>query len=174
MQKNANDAASAVEFEMNRRSGLFGIMFPGKFLKEHEQLAIQNMKDVFQSRQELMQVYLNVQIELTKNQGQMIIKSKLQYYEGELSQKAMQIKTDLMKFAEAKKNEISSVLERSRIDFMERMDRQDKEVEKYKHNARLYKRMKKSLNNEMEIFISTIDELLKGFKKSLDDKLNQG
>ena len=173
LQKSSDDAASAVEYEMRRRSGLLGIMFPGRILKENEQLAVQNMKDVFQSRQQLMEAYINVQLELTKNQGKMIIKSKLQHYEGQLSLEAIQINANLGVFSQKKIAEMTETFARSRMDFAERLDRQHKEAEKYKGNEFLYEKLIKNLNKETEVFFTMVEELLDGFIKSLTNKLNQ-
>jgi hypothetical protein len=173
IQTSSGDAALAVESEMKRRPGLFGLMFPGRILKENEELAVQNMKNVFQNRQDLMKAYINVQLELIKNEGQMIIKSKLQKYEGELSQQAMQIRTDLTEFSQRKIAEMMNTFDRSTSAFAERIDRQTKEAEKYKENEFLYNNLRQNLQKEQEMFFSTISELLNGFKEALNNKLNQ-
>ena len=173
LQGRSDDAALAVESEMRRRPGLFGIMFPGRILKENQELAVQNMKDVYQSRKELMQAYVNVRMELIKNEGQMIIKSKLQKYEGELSQQAMQIRTELTEFSQKKIYEMMDTFDRSTSNFAERIDRQTKEAEKYIDNEFLYNNLKQNLLKEQEMFFSTISELLNGFKEALNNKLNQ-
>jgi hypothetical protein len=173
LQERNDEAKSVVESEMRRRPGLFGIMFPGRILKENEELAVQNMKDVYQSRQDMMKAYVNVRIELMKNEGQMVIKSKLQKYEGELSQQAMQIRTDLTEFSQRKIAEMMNTFDRSTSTFAERIDRQTKEAEKYRENEFLYNNLRQNLQKEQEMFFSTISELLNGFKEALNNKLNQ-
>jgi hypothetical protein len=173
IQSGSNDALQSVNFELRRRPGLFGIMFPGKVLRENEELTIQNMKDMYQIRQDLLKAWVNVQLELTKNEGQMIIKSKLQHYEGELSQQAMQIRTDLTEFSQRKIAEMMDTFDRSTSSFAERIDRQTKEAEKYKDNSLLYTNLRKNLEKESEMFFTTISELLDGFKEALNNKLNQ-
>jgi len=132
-----SEAMQAVSYELQRRPGLFGILFPGKILKENEELTVQNMKDMYQTRQNLLNAWVNVQLELTKNEGQMIIKSKLQGYEGELSQQAMQIRTDLTEFSQRKISEMMDTFDRSTQTFAERIDRQTRDAEKYKDNSLL-------------------------------------
>jgi hypothetical protein len=173
LQERNDEAKLVVESELRRRPGLFGIMFPGRILKENEELAVQNMKDVYQSRQDMMKAYVNVRIELMKNEGQMVIKSKLQKYEGELSQQAMQIRTDLTEFSQRKIAEMMDTFDRSTSTFAERIDRQTKEAEKYRENEFLYNNLKQNLQKEQEMFFSTISELLNGFKEALNNKLNQ-
>jgi hypothetical protein len=173
LQERNDDAKLVVESELRRRPGLFGIMFPGRILKENEELAVQNMKDVYQSRQDMMKAYVNVRIELMKNEGQMVIKSKLQKYEGELSQQAMQIRTDLTEFSQRKIAEMMDTFDRSTTAFAERIDRQTKEAEKYRENEFLYNNLKQNLQKEQQMFFSTISELLNGFKEALNNKLNQ-
>jgi hypothetical protein len=173
LQERNDEAKLVVESELRRRPGLFGIMFPGRILKENEELAVQNMKDVYQSRQDMMKAYVNIRIELMKNEGQMVIKSKLQKYEGELSQQAMQIRTDLTEFSQRKIAEMMDTFDRSTSTFAERIDRQTKEAEKYRENEFLYNNLKQNLQKEQEMFFSTISELLNGFKEALNNKLNQ-
>ena len=173
IETRSDEAASAVEFEIRRRPGLFGLMFPGRVLKENEELTIQNMKDVYQSRQEMFKAYINVQMEILKNEGQMIIKSKLQKYEGELAQQAMQIRTDLTEFSQRKISEMMNTFDSSTSSFAERIDKQTKDAEKYKENEFLYNNLMENLKKEQEMFFSTISELLNGFRESLNNKLNQ-
>ena len=173
IENRSDEAAQAVDFELRRRPGLIGLLFPGKILKENEEFAIQNMKDVYQSRQEMFKAYVNIQMEILRNEGQMIIKSKLQKYEGELSQQAMQIRTDLTEFSQNKIAEMMNTFDRSRASFLERIDRQYKDAEKYKDNGFLYENLKKNLDKEIQMFFSTIEELLDGFKEALHNKLNQ-
>jgi hypothetical protein len=168
-----SEAMQAVSYELQRRPGLFGILFPGKILKENEELTVQNMKDMYQSRKNLLDAWVNVQLELTKNEGQMIIKAKLQGYEGELSQQAMQIRTDLTEFSQRKITEMMDTFDRSTQAFAERIDRQTQDAEKYKNNSLLYTKLKENLDKEMDMFFTTISELLDGFKEALSNKLNQ-
>ena len=173
IENRSDEATAAVEFELRRRPGLIGLLFPGRILKENEEFAIQNMKDVYQTRQEMFKAYVNIQMEILRIEGQMIIKSKLQKYEGALSQQAMQIRTDLTEFSQRKIAEMMDTFDRSTTAFAERIDRQTKEAEKYKDNEFLYEGLRKNLQKEAEMFFSTIDELLNGFKESLSNKLNQ-
>jgi len=91
-------------------------------------------------------------MELIKNEGQMIIKSKLQKYEGELSQQAMQIRTELTEFSQKKISEMMDTFDRSTSNFAERIDRQTKEAEKYIDNEFLYNNLKQNLLKEQEMF----------------------
>ena len=173
IQTGTDAAFQAVSFELKRRPGLIGLMFPGRVLRENEELTVQNMKDMYQTRQDLLKAWVNVQLELTRNEGQMIIKSKLQRYEGELSQQAMQIRTDLTEFSQRKIAEMMDTFDRSTATFAERIDRQTREAEKYKDNNFLYERLKQNLEKEADMFFTTISELLDGFKEALNNKLNQ-
>jgi len=168
-----SDALRAVSMEAGRRPGLLGIMFPGKVLKENEELAIRNMKDIYQTRHDLLRAWVNVQLELTRNEGQMMIKSKLQSYEGELSRQAMQIRTDLTEFSQLKIAEMMDTFDRSTAAFAERIDRQTREAEKYKDNLFLYAKLKQNLEKESDMFFATISGLLDGFKEALNNKLNR-
>jgi hypothetical protein len=162
-----------VQHEVRRRPGLFGLMFPGKILRENDELTIQKMRDTYKSRQDIVKAYIDAQVELVKNQGQMSIKSKLQGYEGELSQQAMQIRTNLTEFSQRKLSEMTGTFEKSRVDFLERTERQLNEAEKYKSNTFLYNKLEQNLHKEIEVFFDTIADLLDGFTEALNNKLNQ-
>ncbi|GHT61681.1 hypothetical protein FACS1894109_20380 [Spirochaetia bacterium] len=173
IQTGNDSALQSVNFEIQRRPGIFGIMFPGRILRENEELSIQNMKDMYGVRQDMLKAWVHVQLELTKNEGQMIIKSKLQGYEGELSQQAMQIRTDLTKFSQQKIAEMMDTFDRSTATFAERIAKQTKEAERYKDTPFLYAKLQQNLEKEAEMFFATISELLDGFKEALNNKLNQ-
>jgi hypothetical protein len=169
-----NDIAlQAVALEMRRRPGLFGIMFPGRILRENEELTVQNMKDMYKARQDQFNALVAVQIERTKLEGQMMIQSKLQGYEGQLSKQAMQVRTELTEFSQRKILEMLETFHTSTSTFAERIDKQTQDAEKYKDNPLLYSKLKQNLEREMEMFFETIDKLSSGFTEALNNKLNQ-
>jgi hypothetical protein len=173
IQTGNDNALQAVAVEMRRRPGLFGIMFPGKILRENDELTIQNMKDMYKARQDQFNALVAVQIERTKLEGQMLIQSKLQGYEGQLSKQAMQIRTDLTEFSQRKILEMLETFHKSTSVFAERIEKQTQDAEKYKDNSLLYNKLKQNLEREMEMFFETIDRLSSGFTEALNNKLNQ-
>jgi hypothetical protein len=114
-----------------------------------------------------------VQIERTKLEGQMLIQSKLQGYEGQLSKQAMQIRTDLTEFSQRKILEMMETFHKSTSVFAERIEKQSQDAEKYKDNSMLYSKLKQNLEREMEMFFETIDRLSSGFTEALNNKLDQ-
>ena len=173
IQTGNDNALQAVTAEVRRRPGLFGLIFPGKILRENEELTIQNMKDMYKVRQDMFNSYVAVQMERIKLEGQMMIQSKLQGYEGQLSKQAMQIRTELTEFSQRKILEMGEIFHNSTAVFAERIDKQTQEAEKYKDNSLLYSKLKQNLDNEMEMFFETIDKLRSGFTEALNNKLNQ-
>jgi hypothetical protein len=173
IQTGNDNALQAVAVEMRRRPGLFGIMFPGRILRENDELTVQNMKDMYKARQDQFNALVAVQIERTKLEGQMMIQSKLQGYEGQLSTQAMQIQKDLSAFSARKLLEMQETFQKSTSIFSTRIDQQTKEAETYKENPVLYDKLKQNLERETQMFFDTIEKLRNGFREALENKLNQ-
>jgi hypothetical protein len=173
IQTGNDNALQAVAIEMRRRPGLFGIMFPGKILRENDELTIQNMKDMYKARQDQFNALVAVQIERTKLEGRMLIQSKLQGYEGQLTKQAIQIRTDLTDFSQRKILEMMETFHKSTSVFAEHIEKQTQDAEKYKDNSLLYNKLRQNLEQEMEIFFETIAKLSSGFIDALKNKLHQ-
>jgi len=134
--KSENEAVlEEVASKLNERPGLIGVFFPSKVQKEYDKLTIQKMKNLFNTRENMLQAYTNTQIELAKKAGDRLIASKVQQYEGQLSMQAMEIRATLTEFAQIKINDMSATFEKSRIPFGERRERQIKDAERYKDDA---------------------------------------
>jgi hypothetical protein len=173
IQTGNDNALQAVAVEMRRRPGLFGLMFPGKILRENDELTVQNMKDMYKARQDQFNALVAVQIERTKLEGQMLIQSKLQGYEGQLSTQAMQIQKDLSEFSARKLLEMQDTFQKSTSVFVERIAQQTNEAETYKENSMLYGKLKQNLERETDMFFDTMEKLRNGFKEALENKLSQ-
>ncbi len=161
----------AIRKKLNERPGIIGTIFPSKVKKEFDKLTIQKMKSLFETRENMLSVYTNTQIELARLAGDKMIESKILQYDGELSKQGMQIKADLTEFAQLKINDMSDTFEKSRIPFGERRARQLKDADKYKDDEFYYNRLKQNLNTEAEVFFNTIEDLLIGFKDALKNRL---
>ena len=171
IQTGNSDAIQAVELELKRRPGVFSILFPGRILKENEELQIQNMKDMYKMRQNLLNAWINVKLEMTKNQGEMIIEKQCQTYGQELKTQDLKHLTELTDLAAKKRAEIQETLLKSQKDFSERIDDHMKDAEVYKKtNKVLYKALQDSFAKQIETFMRTTDELLNSFIDSLTKK----
>ncbi len=171
--KNESDTVlQVIADKVNNRPGLLGILFPNSVQREQSKLTVQKMQNLFKSQDALLKAYTDSQIELAKKQADAFITSEVMKYEGELKRRAMIIQEDLTGQAQSGINEMTSVFAVSRETYMEKRNKQLQTAEKYKNDEYGYKAFIKSLNNELDVFMSTIDKLLGGFINALEKKAN--
>ena len=173
MKTSNNQVLQMITEKVNGRQGLLGILFPSKIQKEHEKQTIEQMRSLFKGRKEMIEAVLNLQLTMAKHFTEMMIASKLQQWEGQLSLQAMQIRTDLTAFSQIKFNEMKTVFDKSRIEFGDRQAYLESECERHKNLDYLYKRYKHNLEFETDVFFDMIEELLTGFKDALKNKLSK-
>ena len=162
---------SEIQDKLRQRPGLIGVIFPGKLQREYDKLSVQKMKDFYATQKLMTEAYTNTLIELAKKEGDMAIALRMEQYGNVLSAVAMENRKKLTTLAQININEMSDTFEKSRTPFLERIERQVKEGEKYKNIDFLYNSHLQSLKKETEIFMATIEELLQGFKDALQKKL---
>ena len=163
-----------IKDKLNERPGLIGALFPSKVKKEHDKLTIQKMKNLFEARENMLDVYTNTQIELARKAGDKMIESKVMQYDEELIDQAMMMQKNLTIQAQIKINELSVVFKKSKSSFMKNRIEQLKEFEEHKeYDPSGYESMIKSLETEKEIFVETIENRLRGFVKALEKKLEK-
>ncbi|GHV22642.1 hypothetical protein FACS189428_5030 [Clostridia bacterium] len=163
---------SEIQDKLKQRPGLIGVLFPGKLQREYDKLSVQKMKDFYATQKIMTEAYTNTLIELAKKEGDMAIALRMEQYGNVLSAVAMENRKKLTTLAQININEMSETFEKSRTPFLERIERQVKEGEKYKNIDFLYNSHLQSLKKETEIFMATIEELLQGFKDALKKKLD--
>lgn len=163
---------SEIRDKLKQRPGLIGVLFPGKLQREYDNLSVQKMNDFYATQKLMTGAYTNTLIELAKKEGDMAIALRMEQYGNVLSAVAMENRKKLTTLAQININEMSAIFEKSRTPFLERIERQVNEGEKYKNIDFLYNSHLQSLKKETEIFMATIEELLQGFKDALKKKLD--
>jgi hypothetical protein len=170
LTENTN-VAEVIQKKLNDRPGLIGVFFPNRIQREHEKLTIQQMQDLFKNRQEMLSIFVNLQMELARRAGEKLILAKTQQYEAELIEQGIDISTHLTAISQTKLNEIGDVFERSKREFVERMKRQEIEAESCKESEFLYKEYRESIRYEIQAFFRIIRGNLEKFESSLNISL---
>jgi len=145
--------------KMNQKPNFWQKLFPDKYQKIQQEITINRIQNMHKVREQMFAIYTSVQLEVARQQGDAIIASV-----------GMELQDRLTKFAEAKITSMSETLEKSRTEFVERLDRQQKNVEKYSHNPRLAKAYEQSLADEENMYFDFIKQLLDAFKDTLKRK----
>jgi RNA binding exosome subunit len=173
LKDSSNQNLQKVTDRINERPHLFNFLFPGKIRKEGERLAVEELKNDFRRRQDMLEAVFNFQITMAKKMSEMMIASKMIAWEGKLTEQAMQCQADLTAFSQIKLNEMKDVFDESRVSFGNKLEFLDAECERHRHLEYYYKRAKRNLEYETDIFFDTIEELLSGFKNALNNKLSE-
>jgi hypothetical protein len=166
-----SNVLQAIANDLKARPGLIGVLFPGKFQTTIDGLKIQQIENLFKNRQDLLAAYTNVRLESIKIQGENHIISMTQGFTKILTEQAMQIRSELTAFSQSKINEMSERFRDSRREFVQRIKEQEQEAEACKEIPYLYGEYKDSLKHEAKVFFTTIANILNGFIKDLEDKL---
>ena len=148
--------------KMNEKPNFWQKLFPDKYQKMQTEITISRMQNVHKVREQMFSIYTGVQLEVARQQGDAIISSV-----------GMELQERLTKFAEAKITSMSETLEKSRTEFVERLDKQQQNVETYRHNPRLAKAYEQSLIDEETMYFAFIKKLLEGFQDTLDRKVKE-
>jgi hypothetical protein len=159
--------AQAIE----REHGWWNRLFPTRTMREYTRQNLTDFQATAEKERELFLVYMSAQIELARRAADSLITKKVLLYEGEISQTGMQIKASLTAFSQKKLNEMYAVFEKSTDEYIQRRNRQLVLLEKSRNDAFLFKRYKENLDRETEIFFSTKEELLDGFKQAVNGKI---
>ena len=146
--------------KMNQKPNLLQRLFPNKFQKIQQEITMNRMQNVHRVREQMFAIYTGVQLEITRQQGDALIASV-----------GMELQDRLTTFAEAKIRSMTETLEKSRDDFMERMERQRVKVEKYRHIPDLAEDYEASLKDEQKTYFAFIKNLLDGFQDTLNRKV---
>jgi len=168
-----NDVLEMITEKVNSRPGLLRTFFPSKIQKEHEKLTIEQMKTLFNGRQEMLGVVLNLQVTLAQKMSEMAINHYIQHWGSILTKQEMQIITELTVFSKIKLKEMKDAFDDSRVEFGKSLARLEADCEKYKSSENYYNRYKKNIAHEVETFFSLIEKLYTGFNDALENKISE-
>lgn len=156
-----NDATLQIALQkINQRPGLLRTLFPGKFEKLQSQLTLEKMQSIYEAKEKMFILYTGIQLEIARQQGDALIAAT-----------GMHLREQLTQFAASKIDSMSITLERSRQSFVERLKMQLVNMENYRDFPELVEPYHQSLKDEINIYFSTIKELLDGFRSALNRKV---
>lgn len=151
-----DDVYKLLTDEVNKSPSLMAKLFPSAMQKEKQELTIQRVRNLASKKEELLTLYFKVKLEMARQEGDVLIKAT-----------GSHLKTQLAIFVTAKIDEMDSAILVSRENVMRKMKPHIDSIEQYKDYPMLYEPAKKSIDNQIINYMSTIDELLDGFRNSL-------
>lgn len=151
-----DDVYQLLTNEVNQSPSLMARLFPSAMQREKQALTVQRVKSLASKKEELMTLYFKVKLEMARQEGDTLIKAA-----------GAHLKTELAIFVTTKIDEMDSAILTSREKVMAKMKPHIDAIEQYKDYPMLYIPAKKSIDSQIVNYMSTIDELLDGFRNSL-------
>ena len=151
-----DDVYKLLTDEVNKSPSLMAKLFPSAMQREKQDMTIQRVRNLASKKEELLTLYFKVKLEMARLEGDVLIKAT-----------GSHLKTQLAIFVTAKIDEMDSAILISRENVMRKMKPHIDSIEQYKDYPMLYEPAKKSILNQIINYMSTIDELLDGFRNSL-------
>lgn len=142
--------------EANKSPSLMARLFPSELEREKQALTVQRVRSLVGKKEQLMDVYFKVKLEIARQEGEALIQTT-----------GVHLRTELAKFVTAKIDEMDTAILTSRQIMMAKMQPHIDAIEKYQNYPMLYEPAKKSIENQIVSYMDTIDELLNGFRDSL-------
>lgn len=163
--KEESEAAleSAVR-RLNDKPGLLNRLLPSAYQREAQQTAAVQLRQVAANKHAMLALYSEVQLEIARQEGDALIASV-----------GMDTQTKLTKFAMAKIAELATTIHASQAEFESHYGPRKSQIETYKDDhPELYERAMQSLKEQFDTYFDTTDELFRGFKAALANRLPKG
>lgn len=151
------DSLSSALFRIRGKPSLLSRLFPTEYEKVANELAIQKLDRIHRSKEKLLGVYVNIELEIARKKGDALI-----------SATGTHMQERLAAFATEKLDSLTQTIDKRRSDFFNRMKSQFEEVKHYEDMPELAEPLKKSLNHEITVFIKSMEKLLDSFSAALD------
>ena len=142
--------------EINKSPSFWERLFPNKYQRMQRDLTLTTMQDAHKARKLMFELYTATQLEITKQQGDAVIKAV-----------GMHLQEELTQFAAQKMRSVESRIMEENEQFAEKIDRSFKDVEKYSHNPFLKNRYEQSVQKLTNDHFDFFNELLEGFINAL-------
>ncbi len=157
---NAESRQAALD-ALNRR-GLWQRMFPSPMEKEQVRIGVQSMRQLGESKREVLEVYARTQIEIARRRADALIAAQ-----------GMHLQTQLTTFASDRIEELNATINQSIGRFMESMAPQFDMIERFQGRAELYQPAYAALNHQISVYFQSNAALLDGFVQSLNTKVGE-
>ncbi len=152
--------AQTAAMEALEHRGVMRRLFPTAIEREKQRIAVGAMRQLAQSKQELLALYTATQIEIAKKRADALIAAQ-----------GMDMQAQLTVFAATKIDQLNTTLNGSRTKFMAAMDPQYDEIERYKHRPQMYDRAAQSIGMQIDTYFDSTAMLLQGFTDSLNSRV---
>jgi len=159
VRNESEQSMAEISAALQRKGAFFGL-FPTAIQKTHEALTIEKMRSLYKAKDQFFQLYTNVQLEMARKRGDALVAAV-----------GTDMQTKLAAFVKVKIDEINKTINESRGPFLESMEQQFENVEKYKHIPDLYDPAYQSVREQTGLYFESMSKLLKGFNEAMDGKL---
>lgn len=146
--------------EANRSSTFMRILFPSEVQRERERLTKERLKTLASKKEELLDLYFRVKLEMARVEGETLIKAA-----------GSHLKTELAVFVTRKIDEMDEAIMQSRERTVAKLKPHIEMIEQYRDFPMLYGPAKDSVNNQILNYMRTLDELLDGFRNSIKSEI---
>jgi hypothetical protein len=146
--------------KIGQKPGLIVRLFPTAIQREEQRNILQRMRSVARANEEMYRLYTDVQLELARKQGDVLIASV-----------GMDLQAKLTTFAAKRIEEITETISSSRRRFADRVKPEFENLKNYQDIPDLYQLVRQSIDEEMKTFFTTLNKLLDGFRTALESKV---
>ena len=158
--RSANAESRHAVLEAANRRGLWQRMFPTQYERERQRIGVQGLRQLSESRRELLEVYTQTQIEIARKSADALVAAQ-----------GMHLQSQLATFASAKISELNETMNAARAKFLNDMEPQFLMIEKFQHRQELYAPAYQSVQQQIEGYFSFNGKLLNGFIESLNNRV---
>lgn len=157
---NAESQKSALE-ALSRRS-VWQRLLPSPVDKEQMRVGVQSIRQLGESKRELLEVYSRAQIEIARKRADALIAAQGMHLQGQLTL-----------FASGRIEELNNTINKSRERFMESMAPQFTMIERFQERPELYEPAYEAVNQQISVYFQSTAALLQGFVQSLTTRVGQ-
>lgn len=158
----ANAETQQAAMEAMGRRGLIQRVFPTQYERERQRLGVQALRQVGESKREMLELYARTQIEIARKRADAVIAAQ-----------GMHLQEQLASFANAKIESLNATINQTRERFLASMDPQFSMIEKYQGRPELYEPAHKAVLHQIQVYFDSNAALLDGFAQSLCNKMGQ-
>jgi len=147
---------------MEQNVSLVQRLLPSAVERERRKIAIQDMRQLAESRRAMLRLCVSSQIELARMKADELVKIQ-----------GMEIVTRISTFANQKPLELEATLVASQNMFLETIEPQFEKLENYRHRPELYEPARQSLQHMIDTYAESNRRLLDGFKEAISNRTSQ-
>ncbi|GIM90311.1 hypothetical protein [Paractinoplanes toevensis] len=154
-----NAGARQAALEAANRRGVWQRLFPSQYERERQRIGIQGLRQLSESRRELLEVYTAAQIEIARKSADALVAAQ-----------GMHLQSQLATFASAKISELNDTMNAARSKFLTDMEPQFAMIEKI-GRPELQGPAYQSALQQVDMYFNFNGKLLNGFIESLNNRV---